>query len=152
MLRELNADIWEPFSRAYAEGAAERYLRIHTPDFIRIEAGRRWIGGLDEYGSEVREAFTTLAGRGVTMAIGFRFVERIASDERASERGVFRLSLTTPDGMDLVRYGRFHTVARRTDAGWRLAVDYDDGDGEVGAAEFDAAFAVDDVGRFETSS
>jgi ketosteroid isomerase-like protein len=146
---QINADIWLPFSQAYATGAVDRYLAIHAADFTYVQAGARIIEGLDDYSQRIRKSFADLAGRGVTFTIAFRFVERIASGRLASERGLFRLSGTGPKGPGPVRHGRFHTIARRDDAGWRLIVDYEYADVEpVAPADYEAAFAPDDVDRF----
>ena len=86
---------------------------------------------------------------GITVHLGFRFTERIASARLASERGVVRMSGDGPRGPLPVRYNRFHTIARRGDAGWRLVVDYDGGTADAG--EYEAAYAVDDLAPFTPS-
>jgi len=150
LLQELNNDAWLPFSQAFADGDVERYLELYAPDFTWIQAQRRIIMGFDEYAPLTRKSFVDRAARGVSVQIAFRFVERIASGELASERGVFQLSGSAPDGPRPQIYGRFHTVARRTGEGWRFVVDYESDDGgTVTAADFEAALPLDDVTGFE---
>src|SRR5689334_339213 len=141
-LIQLNDDIWRPFSDAYTHGDVERYLAIHAPDFTWVRAAAGIIEGLDDYAARTRASFADMAGRGIRVGIGFRFTERIASASRASERGVFRLSGDGPKGPLPELYGRFHTIARRGDDGWRLVVDYEyPDDGTVDAADFASASA-----------
>ena len=78
------------------------------------------------------------AAAGLSFAIAFRFTERIIGDGLASERGVFRLSGDGPRGPLPVRFGRFHTLARRDGDRWRLVFDYEDAEAAT-EAEYDAA-------------
>jgi ketosteroid isomerase-like protein len=148
----INRDIWTPFSESYAAGDVERYLRIHATDFLWIRADSGTIEGLEGYRALSRQSFADLAARGVSLRIAFRFTERIANGDVASERGLFRMSGEGPDGPKPVLYGRFHTIARRLPEGWRLVVDYEyPGSGTDGAADYEAAHAADDVAVFAGS-
>lgn len=151
VLPELNNDIWLPFSHAYANGDVERYLALHAPDFIWVQAEEGIIEGLDDYGTRIRQSFVDLPS-GITLQVAFRFTRRIASARLASEHGVSRLSGDGPRGPLPVRYGRFHTIARRGSEGWRLVVDYIYAEGStVDAVEFEAAHPVDDMAPFTAS-
>jgi ketosteroid isomerase-like protein len=146
-LRDLNDDIWLPFSQSYADGDVERYIGLHAPDFTWVRAAEGIIEGFDNYAARIRESFEDMASRDIAIHIGFRFVERIASATHASERGVFRMSGTGPKGPLPVLCGRFHTIARRREDRWRFVVDYEYGDATT-EADFEAARAVDDVAAF----
>lgn len=80
---------------------------------------------LDEYAARVREAFGQLAANGTAMEIEFRFVERIASGEYASERGRYRLSVTPPGAETRLHFAEFHTIARKREGVWRIVMDHD---------------------------
>jgi len=145
---ELNRDIWEPFRQAYADRDLDAYLSLHTPDLVRVDVARNWIGGLVEYGEMSRPIFGKLVDRGDTADIRFRFSERLASADLASERGYYRMAIAVsePEPHELVFVGQFHTIARLTDKGWRLSVDY-----ETGAAteeDYASAHALDDYATF----
>jgi ketosteroid isomerase-like protein len=131
-----------PFSEAFATGDVERYLALHAPEFIWVRAAERIIEGLDDYRARIRKSFADLPP-GITIALAFRFTERIASPLLASERGVARMSGDGPRGPLPVRYNRFHTIARRGDDAWRFVVDYDGA--TTDADEFEAARAMDDL-------
>jgi ketosteroid isomerase-like protein len=144
-LAELNRDIWLPFSQAYADRDLDAYLRLHTADLLRVDVDHKWLGGLAEYGELSRPIFAKLIDRDDAAEIRFRFFERLASADLASERGYFRLAITVtePEPGELVFYGQFHTFARRVDGVWRLCVDYERG--SASEEDFDSARALDDL-------
>jgi len=69
------------------------------------------------------------------MDFAFRFTERLAGTDRASERGVVRMAGEGPRGPLPVRYGAFHTVARLDGGRWRLGLDYEAGPADEAAFE-----------------
>lgn len=124
LLTELNEQVWEPFRAAYAAADTERYLALHERDLIRAGGPRRLVQSYRDVAAETGPWFDGARERGLALSIEFRFVERLADGDLASERGIFRISA----GSDLF-YGRFHTFCRRVDGRWRIAVDYDTADG-----------------------
>jgi ketosteroid isomerase-like protein len=78
-----------------------------------------------------------MTAKGAELSIGFRFAERIVTEDVASERGVYRIVMALPGEPERVVYGRFHTFARKADGRWRIAVDYDTDD--VAEADYTAA-------------
>lgn len=137
---ELNRDVWQPFRAAYAAGDADAFLDLHAPDLIRAGGPAKEVLDLAAYGAQVREWFALVAAKGDRLAIDFRFTERLVAGELASERGVYRITLTPATGDGIVLFGRFHTFARRIDGRWRIAVDYDStGSGTVGPDDYATA-------------
>jgi ketosteroid isomerase-like protein len=142
VLKELNHDIWHPFRRAYAERDVEAFVALYTPDLIRAGGPTAEVYGFDRYAAETAEWFASVTTRGADIAIDFRFFERIASGDLASERGCYRID--APDAR--VFYGRFHTFSRKQHGVWRIAVDYDTNDGgTVDADTFAAGAGIDDT-------
>jgi ketosteroid isomerase-like protein len=149
LLTELNTQIWMPFHEAYRDGEAEKYIALHRPEFIRGEGTRKVVRTLDEYAAGVRRSFEIWKERGLKIDLQFRFIERIVKGAQASERGIYRFTLTPPDGKAQTFYGQFHTFSRKVDGRWQLIVDYDSNEGgTVDAAKYEAASAVDDFSRF----
>jgi uncharacterized protein (TIGR02246 family) len=145
LLRELNNDIWHAFPRVY--GDADAFLALYAPDLIRAGGPTSKVQGYAEFAEITRQWFADLADRGSTVDIEFRFTERIADADLASERGVFRMTARRATGEEKVFHGRFHTFSRRIDGRWRIAVDYDsDENGTVTADAFESATPADDVG------
>jgi len=146
-LDELNRELWRPFIISYAERDASAVGRLQAPELIRVEAANGWVGGFDAYLERTAAFFADMTGRGATIGIAFRFVERLVEGSIASERGVYRIVMAVPGEAELVFYGRFHTFARKTGDGWRIVVDYDTTAGADEAA-FDAAHDLDDTAAF----
>jgi ketosteroid isomerase-like protein len=133
-LKEIDRDIWTPFAEAFATNNADKYLALHTPDFIRANGGE-WAGvkDLDAYGEHVRENFQN----GRNAEIAFTFFERAAGKGMATERGIYRYTAISPSGDRQHYYGKFHVILRKMGSTWKIAVDYDsDEDGRVGEADF----------------
>ncbi|HST64197.1 MAG TPA: nuclear transport factor 2 family protein [Mycobacteriales bacterium] len=124
LLAELDRDIYEPFRAAYRSYDTEAYLALHTPDLIRVGGPGRTVQGYAEVAAEVGPWFADAAATGLPLAIDFRFTERLADGDRASDRGVYRIEV---DGA--VLHGRFHTFSRKDGGRWRMVVDYDSDDG-----------------------
>lgn len=64
-----------------------------------------------------------MSALGATVDLRFRFSEGHVTSDLASERGLYQRVLPTKDEQRS-GYGRFHTIARKHDGGWRLTVDY----------------------------
>lgn len=144
---ELNRDIWQPFVRAYHALDAETFLSLCRSDMIHASGAAGQIHRFDEYARQMREFFEMVAEHRDQVDIEFRFSERIVADGAASERGLFRLSVTPAEGEPRTRYGRFHTFSVLTEGRWQFLVDYDTADG-ADAAAFDAATPVEDTSPF----
>ncbi|MFD9702150.1 YybH family protein [Lentzea sp. NPDC059081] len=148
--RQLNDDIWHPFRLSYSRLDAPAFLALHSPELIRAGGPAKQVLGFAGYSAQIEQWFADLADRGSSVDISFRFVERIADGDLASERGIFRMVATRADGDQRTFYGRFHTYARRVDGRWRICVDYDtDERSDSLEANFLAAVDVDDVGAFD---
>jgi ketosteroid isomerase-like protein len=149
LLQELNRDVWHAFRAAYSARDAVAFLALNTPDLVRAGGPERQVHGFAEYAAQIEQWFAELTERGDGIGIDFRFVERIAADGLASERGVFRITVTPATGDGRVFYGQFHTFARKAGGRWRIAVDYDTNEGGAVTAEsFAAATDIDDVAPF----
>ncbi|MFJ5992522.1 YybH family protein [Lentzea sp. NPDC092896] len=150
LLRQLNDDVWHPFPLLYARLDAPAFLDLYSPELIRAGGPAKQVFGFTEYADQTEKWFAELADRGSSVSITFRFVERIAANDVASERGIFQLVSTRADGDGRTFYGRFHTYSRRADGRWRICVDYDtDERSATLEEEFLAAADVDDVDAFK---
>ncbi len=148
LLREINRDIWIPFAAAYEAHDVEAYIALHRADFIRGEGNRKRVSNLAEYASDMRGFFAREHERGSRFTVGFRFTERLARADLASERGIFEFTMTPKEGARRAFYGKFHTVARKESGAWRLLFDYDSNEGEtITVKDYEAASAVDDLSQ-----
>jgi hypothetical protein len=147
-LEELNLDIWAPFTQAYATGNPDQYLGLHSKDFIRGQGDSKRIMNLAQYSEGVRRSFQRWKADGLKVDLQFRFLERIADDQLASERGIYQLSLTDPKGEVRRFYGKFHVFSRKENGVRKILVDYDSSEGEtIGEKDYQAGFALDSFDR-----
>ena len=113
LLDELNRDIWHPFRGTYHARDLEGFLALYDPDLIRAGGPTKEVYGFDRLAADTTGWFAHVAERGDSLDIEFRFTERIAADELASEQGCYQITATLADGSNRVMYGRFHTFARK---------------------------------------
>ncbi|WP_346136942.1 hypothetical protein [Lentzea roselyniae] len=153
LLRWLNNDIWHPFRLAYSKLDVSAFLDLYAPELIRAGGPAKQVFGFADYSDQTEKWFAEFADRGSSVTISFRFVERIASKEVASERGIFQIVSKRADGDERTFYGRFHTYARRTHERWRICVDYDTDERTATLEEeFLVAVDVDDVEAFSAQT
>jgi tetratricopeptide (TPR) repeat protein len=149
-LLEINNDIWIPFSEAYAEGDADKYLSLHSPQFVRASKSGEHTTDLHGYSKNVLRSFSRNSINGAKTTIEFRFTERFASDITASEKGIYKYTYFPPSGSPTSGYGKFHVVSRKENGVWKIFMDYDsDEEGTITAADYDAAYAVHDIRKFD---
>lgn len=149
-LLEINNDIWIPFSEAYATGDADKYLSLHSPQFVRASKSGEHTTDLNGYSKSVLRSFSRNAINGAKANIEFRFVERFASDITASEKGIYKYTYLPSSGNPTSGYGKFHVVSRKENGVWKIFMDYDsDEEGKISAADYEAAYAVHDIRKFD---
>lgn len=139
-LKEINRDIWTPFSEAYAANDVDKYISLHLPDFVRANGGDDpKVRDIDAYRASIERGFKWNLENNRGVEISFTFFERATSDKAASERGIYRYTSTQANGDTQNFYGKFHVIHRKVDGKWKIAVDYDsDEDGTIGEEDFKA--------------
>lgn len=148
-LLELNKDIWSPFSEAYATGDADKYLSLHSADFVRASRNGEHTTDLNGYAKGVLRSFNRNAINGGRTTIEFHFFERFASDITASERGIYKYTYYPLSGSPTSGYGEFHVVSRKENGVWKILMDYDsDENGTIDEADFESGWAVHDIRKF----
>lgn len=140
----INRDVWLPFGEAYRTGRLDLLDGILAAEFVRVEGTAGWIGDREQYLARTRDGFDTASRRGDSLAIEFRFTDRLVGDGLAHDSGVYRVTIAGGDGEVRDFYGRFDTTLRSTPDGWRLILDHDTNDG-VGPKEFEDARHMDAV-------
>ncbi len=153
LLRDLNKELWQAFRASYRDLDAPAFLALYSPDLVRAGGPGRSVLDFDGYAVETREFFADMLAQGGRLGIDFRFTERLAQGELASERGVYRIVMRLPGADERVFYGQFHTFARRIGGRLQFVADYDSTEaGTVTEASFAAAHDIDDVAAFATGA
>lgn len=149
LLRELERDIWQPFVAAQAASDVEAYIALHSPSLVRASADARQVQTHADWAAHTRALWKSMTERGRRAEISFRFIERLAAADAASERGVYALTLHGAPGGPRSFHGQFHVISRKEGGRWRIVVDYDSSEGgRIDAAAFQAAFAAEDHARY----
>lgn len=149
VLKELDRDIWLPFIKAYGEGNPDGYIALHSKSFVRPMGDAKRIDTYEQWASGTRGMFKSFADRGAKMSIQFRFLERFANAESASERGIYEFTRINANGETRKAYGKFHVITRKEDGKWKILVDYDSTEGRtIDEAAFKAAHAQDDYAKY----
>lgn len=148
-LKEINEQIWQPFSEAYVTNNAQQYIGLHSKDFIRTTGGS-W-KGISDWQSFQKNTLRSFANQkpNERNKISFRFLERITDGQKASERGIYQVIRSDEKGGIIgAFYGKFHVFMRKENNRWKILIDYDSDEGNtINESTFKAAFAIDDFGK-----
>lgn len=145
LLKEINRDIWIPFTESWAKNDVAQFNALHAEDFIRATGGTsQSMRDRESYATQNRQRFASRKQKNERMLIDFSFFERIADEVMASERGVYQITRINANGEEFQSYGRFHCFHKKINDHWYIAVDYDSDDGTpLTEADFKAGKAMD---------
>ena len=149
ILEAINRDIWKPFSEAYGTSQPEKYIALHSKDFIRAEGNEKQIKDLAGYADGVRQMFSNVVKDKTKVDINFRFLERVTNEQSASERGIYEFIYITAKGEKQVFYGKFHVFLRKEKGIWKILIDYDSNENNtINAQSFQAAFGMEEFEKY----
>ncbi|MBL8516552.1 MAG: nuclear transport factor 2 family protein [Betaproteobacteria bacterium] len=149
ILKAIDADVWIPYSKAFAEGKANDYIALHSKSLLRVMGDLKFVDPYEGFTRNMAEMFDSLKKQNVKVSIQFRFTERIANQDTASERGIYEFVMTDAKGKVTRNYSRFHNFLKKEGGKWKIVMDYDNGEkGAVTEATFKAAFARDDYAKY----
>jgi ketosteroid isomerase-like protein len=145
--KAINRDVWKPFSEAYAANDVEKYLALHTADFLRVSDRR--ILTKPQYTDEQRGHFQRRKEKNISIMIEFRLTERAVTAAFASERGIYHTVSGKGTPNERSHYGKFHVLFRKDNGTWKITMDYDsDEQRTINAKSFEEAFALEDWGKY----
>lgn len=149
VLKAIDADLWLPFAKAYADLKPDAYIALNSKSVVRILGDLKFIEPYDSFVKSTQQMFASLSKGKARVAINWRFHERIHSADAASERGIYEFVITDAAGKQRKSYSRFHVLLRKEGGKWKIVSDYDSEEGgTVTEAAYKAAFARDDYSRF----
>ena len=76
-MADINAQVWLPFSRAYAAFDAEAFMELHTDDIVRVSLDGKQIYVGAEYRNRMINSFARLKAGGMSRSIVFSFTQRL---------------------------------------------------------------------------
>lgn len=151
ILKEINEQVWAVFTDAYATNDAQKYIGLHSKELIRATGGRwKSVSDLTKYGENASADFAGRKAAGEKADIQFRFLERIADEKSASERGIYQLAILNSKGeLQGKYYGKFHVFMRKEEGKWKILIDYDSDEGRtINESSYISAFAMDDYTKY----
>lgn len=135
----INKQIWKTFSEAYKTKDVALYKSIHSEEFIRINGNTKTIRNKKSYFAKFEKNWQQ---ENPKLQIEFRFIERIVSEDKASEIGIYKLRIDDNGEETRYFYGKFHVILIKNEQ-WKILVDYDSDEfGTIGEDDFQKAFDI----------
>jgi hypothetical protein len=148
MLKEINTSVWVNFYKAFSDLNYKYMSEIHSKNLVRVSGGKR-ILGYSEYIDNYKKSFEASRKTNQTSTINLRFFERIYSEKRASERGIYKLTRNKGTNKEKSYYGKFHIILIKEDKMWQILVDYDSNENNtIGEKQFLKAFDINDFSNY----
>ena len=145
-LKAINSQIWSNFTKAFEALDYELFGSLHNENLVRIGGDSKTIRGKSNYILGYRERWEKDS---INQTISFRFLERICKNDKASERGIYKLTINPNSENEGSHYGKFHVILEKEKGVWEILVDYDSTENKtVNEDSYSNAFAPDDFDKF----
>ena len=141
LTQEINAQVWFPFINAFGNGDDELFRSVHSKDVIRVMQDDKQIIGYENYFKKVPDSVKA-KWSDWKKSIELRFIQRIASEDKAFEVGYYRSTSTNiKTGEKRSGIGKFHVLLRKENGLWKILMDADTAEG-VSEENFNKARAL----------
>jgi ketosteroid isomerase-like protein len=127
--REINEQVWRPFIKNFNDRSTDGFMAVHSKDVVRSPRDAKLVWNWDEYYKNQKEGDERGKTSSSKRQLELRFTERINNSSSAVDVGVYKTSVTRPDGTLRSSYGRFHVVLRKENGIWKILVDTDSSEG-----------------------
>lgn len=123
--KEINEQVWKPFINAFNNNDNEAFSAVHSKEVIRVSQDDHQIIGYSEYFKKIPDSVKA-KWKDWKRNIELRFLQRIASGDKAFEVGYYKSSSTnTLTGEKRTGYGKFHVLLRKENGAWKILMDAD---------------------------
>ena len=123
--KEINEQVWKPFIKAFDNSDDEAFSAVHSKEVIRVIQDDNRVMGYNEYFQKIPDSIKAKWGNW-KKNIELRFVQRIASKDKAFEVGYYKTSSTNAvTGEKRSGYGKFHVLLRKENGVWKILMDAD---------------------------
>ena len=145
-LKAINNQIWANFTKAFETFDHELFASLHSEDLVRVGGNSKSLRNKTDY---INGYATRWASNKSPQTISFRFLERICNDNKASERGIYKLTVNQGLPNEQSYHGKFHVIMLNEDNQWKILVDYDSNeDNSINEKSYNNAFAIDDFKKY----
>jgi ketosteroid isomerase-like protein len=122
---DINRQVWKPFIEAFNNFDTKAFMAVHSKDLSRVVQDGNLIYGYDRYYTENEQGNQSAKKANRKRTIEFRFIQRIAANDKAFEIGYFKYTGIQPDGSSHNGYGKFHVLLRKEGGIWKILMDAD---------------------------
>jgi ketosteroid isomerase-like protein len=122
--KAINDQVWKPFIQNFNSGNTEGFMAVHSKDLVRVPRDSKKLSDFAQYKKQLE-----YNGKSAKRTIELRFTERITGDNKASEVGIYKTTVTTPQGEIKTHYGKFLVILRKENGTWKILVDTDSSEG-----------------------
>jgi len=122
---QINEQVWKQFIKAFNNRDDEGFKAVHSKEVIRVSQDDNQVIGYKEYFKPVPDSVKAKWGQW-KREIQLRFIQRIASGDKAFEVGYYKSTSTnTSTGQSRTGYGKFHVLLRKENGIWKILMDAD---------------------------
>lgn len=145
-VENINAQVWGNFTKAFETFDYELFGSLHSENFVRASGNSKSLKNKSDYISGYAERWKNAKD---LQTISFRFLERFCDDKKASERGIYKLTVNLNQPNEKSYYGKFHVILSKSNNQWKLIVDYDSDEGNtITEQSYLNAYAIDDFEKY----
>ncbi len=125
VLDQINQDVWQPFYEAYAQNDPRIMANLYRKDGFRISPEAQSVFSYREITDAYRQTFADQSAKGITQQLRLNFTERTCSENAATERGIYALTLYPGTPREATFYGKFHMLLRKEYGRWKIFMEYE---------------------------
>ncbi len=145
-LKDINIQVWQNFTKAYEMLDYNLFESLHSENLVRVSGNSKTIKDKIAYINGYKKWWKT---KDKQQTISFRFLERIINNDKASERGIYKLTINSNTENEKNHYGKFHVIHIKENGIWKILVDYDSSENEaINEASYLEAFAIGDFEKY----
>ncbi|HEV8286660.1 MAG TPA: hypothetical protein VGQ09_20265 [Chitinophagaceae bacterium] len=123
--KEINEQVWKPFIKAFNSSDDKAFSAVHSKDVIRVIQDNNQVMGYDQYFKKIPDSMKAKWANW-KKNIELRFMQRIASKDKAFEVGYYKSTSTnTLTGEKRTGFGKFHVLLRKENGVWKILMDAD---------------------------
>jgi ketosteroid isomerase-like protein len=133
--KDIDEQVWKPFTRAIMSQDVEAFIQVHSKDLIRAERDSKKVVDLTNYQKVMVENWPRwkedITKNKIQYTFELRFTERISNGTQAFEVGYFKNESFNLSGEKRVSYGKFQVALRKENGTWKILVDSDSNEGRT---------------------
>jgi len=145
-LKTINNQIWLNFTKAFETFDYELFASLHSENLVRVGGNSKLLRNKEHY---INGYANRWKSNNSPQTISFRFLERICNENKASERGIYKLTINQSLSNEQSYYGKFHVIMITENYQWKLLVDYDSSEGNtINEKSYKMAFSIDNFEKY----